>query len=55
MRCYPMRKGHIAAVEFLAAGSDEPLSRKEKRTFTRGWVSCSMGSKFGMGSAGYRT
>ena len=25
MRCYLIKKGHIAAVEFLTAGSDESL------------------------------
>ena len=30
MRCYLMRKGHIAAVEFLTAGPDEALIEQGK-------------------------
>lgn len=30
MRCYLMRKGHIAAVEFLTSGPDEALIEQGK-------------------------
>ena len=33
MRCYFMRKGHIAAVEFLTSGSDEALIQQGKQKF----------------------
>jgi hypothetical protein len=33
MRCYLMRKGHIAAVEFLTSGSDESLIEQSKTIF----------------------
>ena len=33
MRCFLMRKGHIAAVEFLEAGPDESLIEQGRRIF----------------------
>jgi len=33
MRCYFMRKGHIAGVEFLTAGPDEALIEQAKKLF----------------------
>jgi hypothetical protein len=33
MRCFLMRKGHIAAVEFLTAGPDESLIEQAKLIF----------------------
>lgn len=35
MRCYLMSKGHIGAVEFLAAGPDEKLIEQAKAHFER--------------------
>ena len=33
MRCYLMRKGHIADVEFLTAGPDDALIKQAKQIF----------------------
>jgi hypothetical protein len=33
LRCYLMRKGHIASVEFLAAGPDSSLIEQGERIF----------------------
>ena len=33
MRCYFMRKGHVAAVEFLTPGPDESLIEQGKQIF----------------------
>ena len=35
MRCYLMKKGHIAAVEFLTAGPDESLVEQAHAIFAR--------------------
>lgn len=35
MRCYLMRKGHIASVEFLTAGPDEALIAQGRKLFAR--------------------